>query len=66
MLISTNKSPVHMLYHDVVGRILVPFTKLSPTTIALPYVAWQRKQLISVRRISGMPSSAHERRTGCQ
>ena len=48
----TNKSPVHVLYHDVVGRISVPFSKLSPTTIALPYVAWQRNQLISVRRIS--------------
>ena len=46
MLISTNKSPVYMLYHDVVGRISVPFSKLNPTTIALPYVAWQRNQLM--------------------
>ena len=46
MLISTNKSPVYMLYHDVVGRISVPFSKLNPTTIALPNVAWQRNQLM--------------------
>ena len=27
MLISTNTSPIHMLYHDVVGRISVLFSK---------------------------------------